>query len=168
MTEYPDFPMNLENFGVQPGSHVPGFVLNRYLTAYAERFGILDKITFEAFVKSAELKEDGTWVVLYEKRTEEEGVKEVRVFARKLVMATGTTSEPSMPEIRGATDFHGSIFHFKEFQTRTDELEAAHNIAVLGGSKSATDAVYMYASKGKHVDWIIRGIFEPLAILHII
>jgi cation diffusion facilitator CzcD-associated flavoprotein CzcO len=158
MSEYSDFPMDFETFGVKPGSHVPGIVLHRYLTAYAERFGIFDKIRFEAFAKSAELKEDGTWVILYEKRAGEEGVRKVEALARKLVMATGTTSEPNMPEIRGAADFVGHIFHFKEFQNRKKEMEAAHNIAVLGGSKSAADAIYLNASKGKHVDWIIRGI----------
>ena len=158
MSEYSDFPMDLETFGVKPGSHVPGIALHRYLTAYAERFGIFDKIKFEAFVKSAELKEDGTWVILYEWRVGEEGVRKVEVLAKKLVMATGTTSEPNMPEIRGAADFGGHIFHFKDFQNRKEEMEVAHNIAVLGGSKSAADAIYLNASKGKHVDWIIRGI----------
>jgi cation diffusion facilitator CzcD-associated flavoprotein CzcO len=158
MLEYSDFPMDLETFGVKPRSHVPGIALHRYLTAYAERFGIFDKIRFEAFVRSAELKEDGAWVILYERRVGEEGARKVEVMAKKLVMATGTTSEPNMPEIRGVADFGGHIFHFKEFQSRKEEMEAAHNIAVLGGSKSAADAIYMNASKGKHVDWIIRGI----------
>jgi cation diffusion facilitator CzcD-associated flavoprotein CzcO len=159
MSEYSDFPMNFETFGVKPGSHIPGISLHRYLTAYAERFGIFDKIRFEASVKSAELKEDGTWVILYEKRIGEEGLRRVEVLARKLVMATGTTSEPNMPDLRGAADFRGHIFHFKELQNRKEEMEAAQNITVLGGSKSAADAIYLNASKGKHVDWIIRGIF---------
>jgi cation diffusion facilitator CzcD-associated flavoprotein CzcO len=158
MSEYSDFAMDFETFGVKPGSHVPGIALHRYLTAYAQRFGIFDKIRFEALVKSVELNEDGSWVILYENRIDEQGVRKVKVLAKKLVMATGTTSEPNMPEIRGAADFRGQIFHFKEFQKRKKEMEAAHNIAVLGGSKSAADAIYMNASQGKHVDWIIRGI----------
>ncbi len=167
MMEYSDFPMDFETFGVKPGSHVPGIAVHRYLTAYAERFGIYDKIRFESLVKSAELKEDGTWAILYENRTGEEAVRTIEVLAKKLVVASGTTSQPNMPEIRGSADFSGHMFHFKEFQDRKKEMEAAHNIAVLGGSKSAADAIYFNASKGKHVDWIIRGMALASFIVHI-
>ena len=165
MIEYSDFPMDFETFGIKPGTHVPGIAVHRYLTAYAERFGIFDKIRFETLVKSAELKEDGTWVILYEMGSGAGGVKTVKVLAKKLVLATGTTSQANLPQIHGDADFRGHIFHFKEFQDRKREMEVAHNIAVLGGSKSAADVVYLNASKGKHVDWIIRGMHLASLVL---
>lgn len=42
MLEWSDFPMDFETFGVPPGAHVPGLVLHRYLTAYAQHFGVLN------------------------------------------------------------------------------------------------------------------------------
>jgi cation diffusion facilitator CzcD-associated flavoprotein CzcO len=36
-------------------------------------------------------------------------------------------------------------------------MSAAKRIVVLGGSKSAADAVYVNALEGRHVDWVVRG-----------
>jgi cation diffusion facilitator CzcD-associated flavoprotein CzcO len=36
-------------------------------------------------------------------------------------------------------------------------MNDAKNVVVLGGSKAAADTVYLNASKGKHVDWIVRS-----------
>ncbi|KAF4632472.1 hypothetical protein G7Y89_g5661 [Cudoniella acicularis] len=130
MLEFSDFPMDFETFGVAPGSHVPGTVLHRYLAAYAQRFGVYEKVRFGCYVKSAELKGDGSWEVVYEKKDEDGGTDEVKVVAKKMVLATGTTSG--------------------------EDMEKSENVVVAGGSKSAADAVYMTASKGRHVDWVIR------------
>ncbi len=51
--EYPDFPLDSETFGVKPGEHIPGTVLHEYLTKYAEKFGILDKIRCNSKVVTA-------------------------------------------------------------------------------------------------------------------
>jgi cation diffusion facilitator CzcD-associated flavoprotein CzcO len=157
MLEYSDFPMDLETFGVAPGSHVPGFVLHRYLTAYAEHFGVFSRIRFGATVKTTELQENGSWLIHYELKNGQEKAKEMTLLGNKLVLATGTTSEPMMPLIKGSEIFRGHIFHFKDVPNRTDDIGTAKNIVVLGGSKSAADAVYMNACNGRHVDWAIRG-----------
>jgi cation diffusion facilitator CzcD-associated flavoprotein CzcO len=156
MLEYSDFPMDFETFGVAPGSHVPGSVLHRYLTAYAEYFGVFSRIRFGATVKTTELQENGSWLIHYELKNGQEKAKEVTLLGNKLVLATGTTSEPIMPLIKGSEIFRGHIFNFKDVPNRTD-ISTAKNIVVLGGSKSAADAVYMNACKGRHVDWVIRG-----------
>lgn len=155
--EYSDFPMDFETFGVAPGSHVPGTVLHRYLTAYAEHFGVFNRIRFGATVKTTELQKNGSWLIHYELTDGWEKAKEETLLGHKLVLATGFTSEPKMPLIKGSEIFGDHIFHFKDIPNRTDDIDTAKNIVVLGGSKSAADAVYMNASKGRHVDWVIRG-----------
>lgn len=156
MYEFSGFPMDVQNYGVPPGSHMPGTVVHRYLTSYAEHHGLFAKIRFAAKVKSAELQDDGSWIILYDWKREGENAQEMKITAKKLVMATGTTSEPKMPIIEGSEDFVGHIFHTKELHGRKEDMAAAKNVVVLGGSKSAADAVHMNASGGRHVDWVIR------------
>lgn len=159
MFEFSDFPMDFDTFQVPTGSHIPGPVLHKYLTAYAQHFGFFDRIKFGATVQSAELNEDGSWLLSYEVSTGEENLSEVKVVAKKLVLATGTSSTPNMPHIVGSEKFGGQILHTKELskQKVKDEMSTAKNIVVLGGSKSAVDTVYMNAVRGRHVDWVIRG-----------
>ena len=44
--EYSDFPVDTDTYWVEPGEHVPGSVIHRYFTDYAQHFGMyLLKIT---------------------------------------------------------------------------------------------------------------------------
>lgn len=52
--EYPDFPMHPKVYGVSPGGHIPGAVLNRYLTDFARHFGILERLQFQTTVSIVE------------------------------------------------------------------------------------------------------------------
>ncbi|KFY02050.1 hypothetical protein V490_00665 [Pseudogymnoascus sp. VKM F-3557] len=155
MLEFSDFLMDFETFGVAPNSHVPGLVMHRYLTAYARHFGVYDKIKLRSTVASAELLRGGEWHIKYDV-VFGDVVEQRQLVSKKMVLATGTTSVPSMPTIKGSEEFGGSVFHFKDLPQRAKELSEANNIVVLGGSKSAADAVYYNASRGKHVDWVIR------------
>ena len=160
MLEFGDFPMDFATFGVAPDSHVPGMVMYKYLTAYAQHFDIYDKIKLRSTVTSAELVEGGEWHIKYDVDYVQV-VEQRQIVAKKLVLATGTTSVPNIPVIKGSDEFGGSAFHFKELPHRAKELSEANNVVVLGGSKSACDAVYYNASRGKHVDWVIRGKHPP-------
>lgn len=153
MMQFSDLPMDFETFGVPPGSHVPGPVLHRYLMTYAEYFGVFQRIKFGATVKTAELQDNSNWLIRYEL----EHGEQMTLLTSKMVMATGTTSEPNMPSIKGSGIFRGQMFHSKELPIRSEEMNATKNVVIYGGSKSASDAVYMNASKGRHVDWVIRG-----------
>lgn len=157
--EYPDFPMD-ENFGVKPGEHMSGEVMHKYLTTYAEKFGILDKIRHQSWVSTAEHQDssEGGWVL-----TVKNGGTEYQVFARRLILATGLTSEPFLPNIEGQAEFDVPLFHSKDFRKYADTLESATTVTVFGGTKSAWDVVYAYASKGVKVNWVIRG--KPPAVV---
>ncbi|KAL2121087.1 hypothetical protein VTJ04DRAFT_5114 [Mycothermus thermophilus] len=153
--EYPDFPMDGDEFNLQPGDHIPGETMHVYLAKYARRFGILSNIRYRCKVDVAEHQDgpDGGWML----SVREEGVKgEKRIYARKLVVATGMTSEPVKPVIEGEEQFGAPVFHCKDFGKHADTLCSAKRVAVLGGTKSAWDVAYSYASSGVEVDWIIR------------
>ncbi|OIW32606.1 FAD/NAD(P)-binding domain-containing protein [Coniochaeta ligniaria NRRL 30616] len=155
--EYPDFPLDSETFGVKPGEHIPGTVLHDYLTKYAEKFGIMDKIGCNRKVTTAEHQEgaEGGWILTVQS-TAEGASDEKKILARKLILATGLTSEAFLPDFKGQDTFGVPLFHTKDFKQHADTLESAKTVTVFGGTKSSFDAVYAYASKGIKVNWVIR------------
>lgn len=152
--EYPDFPMDPEVFGVQPGQHIPGTVVHQYLTKYAEHFGIRDKIRHEHQVESAEHQDGGGWIIT---ARDVKADKEVKILAKKLVVATGLTSQPFLPDFDGQEKFGRPLFHGKDFLKHAETLDTAKSVTVFGGTKTAWDLVYQYATKGIEVNWVIRG-----------
>jgi cation diffusion facilitator CzcD-associated flavoprotein CzcO len=151
--EYSDFPMDETTWAIKPGEHIPGKVMHDYLTKYAERFGVLQHIRFNSKVESAEREEKGGWLL---KISKQQG----SILAKKLVVATGMTSQAFVPTIEGQESFGVPLFHSKDFKQHAATLETAKTVTVLGGTKSAWDAVYAYASKGIEVNWVIRGMVE--------
>ncbi|KAK5654486.1 hypothetical protein OQA88_7114 [Cercophora sp. LCS_1] len=151
--EYADFPMDTETFGVKTGEFIPGEVMHKYLTKYAEKFDILDKIRYQTKVLTAEHQDgpEGGWIL-----TVESGSSVGKIAAKKLIVATGLTSEPFLPHFEGQEEFVAPLFHGKDFLKHADTLDSAKTVTVFGGTKSAWDAVYAYASKGIKVDWVIR------------
>lgn len=141
--------MDEATWGVKPGQHIPGNVLHDYLTAYAKKFGVLDRIRFKTKVESVERGEKGGWLL----QTNDGKI----IVARKLVIATGLTSQAFMPTFKGEDSFEAPLFHSKDFLQHKDTIKTAKKVTILGGTKSAWDAVYAYASEDVEVDWIIRG-----------
>lgn len=155
--EYPDFPMDTETFGVKKNEHIPGTVVNTYLKAYASKFGIDSKIRFRTNVVVAEHQENGEggWILTVAGPEE----TEYQIYARRLILATGRTSNPFLPHFAGQETFGGRLFHSKHFRENRDTLQTAKSVAIFGGYKSAWDAVHAYATAGVKVNWIIRGMY---------
>lgn len=151
--EYPDFPMDSVTFGVQPGQHIPGSVVHQYLDAYARHFDIYDKIRFSVSVESTRHLDQGGWVLT---ARDEESDTNIEISTKKLVVATGLTSQPFLPHFDGQDKFNVPLFHGKDFLKHADTLQAAKSVTVFGGTKTAWDLVYQYATKGIHVNWVIR------------
>ncbi|KAF5645769.1 dimethylaniline monooxygenase [Fusarium sp. NRRL 25303] len=151
--QYPDFPMDTETFGVKPGQHIPGQIVHRYLETYARHFDIYDKIRFEHKVETAEHHENGGCVLTV--RDIKVG-DDIKIKARRLVLATGLTSEPFLPIFQGQENFRAPIFHGKDLRNHEDTYGTAKSVTVFGGTKSAWDMVYLYATKGIQVNWVIR------------
>lgn len=155
--EFPDFPMSTRDFGVKPREHIPGRVVHEYLKTVVEKFDIADMIRYSTRVVSAEHKDCGGWVVKAVKI--EHGLPgiEQEYSAKKLVVASGLTSEPFLPHFDGEDSFAKPIFHGKDFAKHADTIDTAKRVTVFGGTKTGWDAVYAYAIKGVHVDWVIRA-----------
>lgn len=151
--EYSDFPMDEKTWRVKPGEHIPGEVVHDYLTKYAEKFGVLPHLRVNTKVQSAERAEKGGWLLRLDSDLGS-------ILTKKLIVATGMTSEPFIPTINGQELFGGQIFHIKDFSKKAATLETAKSVTVLGSTKSAWDAVYAYASKGIEVNWVIRGMLN--------
>lgn len=156
--EYPDFPMDSDTFGVKPGEHIPGTVLHEYLIKYAEGFGILDKIRCNRKAVSAEHQEgaEGGWVLTVQDTAEAAVSQGKKILARKLILATGLTSDAFLPDFKGQDSFRVPLFHTKDFKQHADTLDSTKTVTVFGGTKSSFDAVYAYACKGINVNWVIR------------
>jgi cation diffusion facilitator CzcD-associated flavoprotein CzcO len=153
--EYPDFPMNPKTFGVVKNKYIPGSVLNTYLKAYAAKFGITELIRFNTKVTVAEHMDtaEGGWkLTVFDSKTKAEAT----LFTRRLIIATGQTSDAFLPHYDGQETFGGKVFHNKDFLKNADTIEKGKTVTILGGSKSSWDAVYAYATAGVEVNWVIR------------
>ncbi|KAB8295900.1 hypothetical protein EYC80_008721 [Monilinia laxa] len=84
----------------------------------------------------------------------EDFAKEYNVYDK--IRFVSLTSEAFVPPLPGVENFAAPLFHAKEFPKHLDTLETAKSVCVFGGAKSSYDMAYAYASKGIHVDWIIR------------
>jgi hypothetical protein len=153
--EWGDFPMDTETFGVKSGEHIPGEVMQKYLTSYAEKYDLLRRIQFRSKVESAEAGPSNTWnLTITQGGSAEKG--STTVTTKRLVVATGMTSEPKMPHFQEEATFNRPLFHFADFRKHASINNTTKRVAVLGGAKSAWDVVYTYASAGVTVEWIIR------------
>ena len=78
--------------------------------------------------------------------------------ASKVLVASGLTSTPNLPELPGKDSFEGPIIHQENFgQSSVLPSPQLQNITVVGGGKSAADMVYASVKAGKSVSWIIRA-----------
>ncbi|KAI0403159.1 hypothetical protein F4802DRAFT_608202 [Xylaria palmicola] len=154
--EYPGFPMSSDEFDVKPGEHVPGQTINAYLKAYAKRNQLSDLIHLNTKVLFAEHQDtnSGGWVLTL---TTLDPSVTGKVFAKRLILATGLTSEAFLPRFDGQEIFGGRIFHGKHFQQNSDTLKTAEAVTIFGATKFAWDAAYAYATAGVRVNWVIRS-----------
>ena len=152
MLEYSDFPMDPKIYDMEYGNHVPGMVMHKYLTDYARHFGIFERTRFGCEVVGADLQSNGSWIISYK-----HGSQDVKITTAKLILATGTTSDPYLPNFEGKDNFAGQLFHSRELPFRSEDIAAAKNVVVIGGSKSAADSAFLCYTKGPHVDWVIRS-----------
>lgn len=153
--EFGDFPMDLDRFGLQPGQHIPGAVVHEYLRQFAEEYDLTPRLRFNTKVVSAEMLEDGEWI-LQVSDTNNRSSQSTSVRTKKLVVATGLTSKPNIPNFPGRDEYQGNVFHSIHLRDRAKDIEAAKEVVVLGANKSAWDTCYSAAVSGAHVNMVIR------------
>lgn len=156
--EFPGFPMR-EELGVKKGQHIPGRVIHEYFREYAENYDLLKRIMFEKRVKSAEKILEG-WRLRVASVVDGKEIEGVEVIiCSKLYVATGLTSKPNPLDFVGAEDFEKPLIHFaslpRDAQRFLDDPSIKH-VTVLGTGKAAFDSMYMFASAGKSVTWLMR------------
>ncbi|KAG6003743.1 hypothetical protein E4U21_001746, partial [Claviceps maximensis] len=162
--EYPDFPMCEAVYGVRDGEHVPGEVVHRYLTDFAAAHGLLERTRFGTRVEAVEATGKGGWKVHVSSAVptkEEEGKmqthreegtppqpprSEMELRTKRLVIATGLTSQPNMPCYAGQEAFTAPLFHAKELSQRMETVRSCKRAVVVGAGKSALDCAYALAT----------------------
>jgi len=129
--------------------------MHEFFKAYAQQFDVLRRIDFETEVlEITRLEETQGWNVRVQTPSGEETMQ-----TKKLIIATGVTNRPHKPPIDGAEHFDGPIIHSAELGKQSGTIvkdPQISTVTVLGGGKSAYDAVYLAAMAGKDVAWIVR------------
>ena len=127
--------------------------MHQYLCDYADHFKVREHIRLDVRVEHAECLGSDGWRITTRDRSLQ---KDSMILAKKLVIATGLTSKPSVPQFRGREHYEGLFMHAKDMAAQDSQLIKARSIVVLGGGKSSYDACYSYASRGIKVHMIVR------------
>jgi cation diffusion facilitator CzcD-associated flavoprotein CzcO len=116
--------------------------IQQYLRTVAERSGLLDRFRFGVSMTGA------SWDGAAERWRIETtaGV----TSARLLVAATGSLSEPRLPDLEGIESFDGAIFHSARWNHQLDLT--GKRIAVIGTGASAIQIVPELARRADRVD----------------
>ncbi len=159
--EYSSFPM--EKKGLTPDRYISGNTINEYLTAFAEKNGIVSRIRLQTKVKS--IKKVGNKATMW--RLMVEGEQEYVLETTKVIVASGASSGPYVPDFPRSR-FTKPIIHSSQIGRSLSEIgsPAVQRVVILGAAKSAYDTVFLMLKQGKKVDWVIREDGSgPLAIM---
>lgn len=101
-------------------------------------------------------KDDKHWAIAVRQTGRTQGETSI-LTCDKLILATGLNSKPQMPDL-DMSKFDGPSFHALEMAKRHGELVAddVNHVTIIGGHKSALEAVGTAAQAGKKVEWLIR------------
>jgi dimethylaniline monooxygenase (N-oxide forming) len=160
--DYSDFPMDKE-LGIDKWADLPAEKVHDYLERYTDKFDLRKRCKLNTKVlgveRDSEKGEEGyVWRLEAEtkKDFEEHSVREV-LLCDKLIVATGVSSTPSLPDLDWSK-FDGPVMHSKEVGKKYKVLttDPIKRVTVVGGNKSAVEVVYLCALAGIEVDWVIR------------
>ena len=158
MSSFSDVPMNLPEDAPRVWDTFEAKYVTRYLEEYVDSHvydgsSLRSRIRVNAEVQSTERTSSG-WNLHIK------GTAPYKVRCSKLIVASGLTSSPNMPNFPGCQDGTLPILHHRDFGLRSKDILAKSskykNITVLGGGKSAADMVYASIKAEKTVNWIIR------------
>jgi dimethylaniline monooxygenase (N-oxide forming) len=134
----------------------------KYVTQYLEDYvdshvydgkPLRSRIWFNAEVHSVEKIGSGWTLQVH-------GAVSQSLRCSKLIVASGLTSSPNIPEFPRNSDWMMPILHHRDFGAHSKAIletsSAYKHITVLGGGKSAADMVYASVKAGKYVNWIVR------------
>ncbi|PYI02962.1 flavin-binding monooxygenase-like protein [Aspergillus sclerotiicarbonarius CBS 121057] len=155
--EFSDFPMDPATYGVQPGQHIPGKVIQTYLQRFVKHFQLTDLIRLHTTVQTADHQSDGSWILTATSSSTSPSPTQ-QIHTSKLILATGMTSQPYLPPIPGSDLYPHPILHTRDLLPHQPTLfHPTNRITIYGGTKSAWDAVYSATTSGASVTWVIRS-----------
>ncbi|KAK2797818.1 hypothetical protein FQN49_008984, partial [Arthroderma sp. PD_2] len=153
--------MDTKTFGAEPAKHIPGETMHAYLNAYAKHFSLTDKIRLRSRAVSAEHKENpSSWLLTVD--CDSDGMEATvgtvsTILTRKLIIATGLTSQGHLPKFEGQGTFGAPVFHARNMLKYEDDLlHSDKSVVVYGGGKTAWDMAYTCAASGACVNIVIR------------
>jgi cyclohexanone monooxygenase len=115
----------------------------RYANHVADRFDLRKDIQLDTRVDRAAFDESAnTWSV-----TTSDGKT---VAAKYVVLATGCLSNAKMPDIKGLSDFKGSVYHTGHWPHEPVDFTGLR-VAVIGTGSSAIQSVPVIAAQAKHL-----------------
>jgi dimethylaniline monooxygenase (N-oxide forming) len=155
--EFSDLSMK-DALGIKEYSDITGENIAEYLEIYAKRSGVLERCHFNTEVQRIVREDNGQWVI-HSRPTGYTNAEVGELRCDKLIMATGHTSKPKMPNGLDMTQYTGKVFHVKELGQQYQNLISDTNfksITVVGGNKSAFELAGLFALEGKKVNWLIR------------
>lgn len=125
-----------ERFATQPE-------ILRYLNHVADRFDLRGNVVFDTRVKSAHFHDaDNVWEV-----TTESGQK---LFSRYLITAVGCLSASRIPDINGAGNFKGKVYHTARWPHEGVDFSSLR-VGVIGTGSSAIQAIPEIVKQAAHV-----------------
>ncbi|KAL2802401.1 putative dimethylaniline monooxygenase [Aspergillus granulosus] len=166
--EYTFYPMKKE--GLTKDRYISAKTIHDYLQGFAKEFDLASRTRSQTTVKDARKNQSGEgWILSVETRIDNQGgTEEGSILAEKLIVATGVTSGPFVPQFPKDDTFSKPVIHSSELGPSMEYLTGpeVQRATVLGAAKSAYDTVYMLLKAGKKVDWVIREEGSgPMAIM---
>ena len=160
MTEYSDKPMILPEGEDTYHDTFRAKDVTKYLEEYIDEHRYLDRtlrdrMLFSICVKRIEKSEaQDAWTV---QATDRQTNKACEFKTHRLMIASGLTSEPNMPDFSGRETFKGPMLHSENFGNSSILTSPGIKyVVVVGGGKSAADMVYALAKAEKSVFWVVR------------
>jgi hypothetical protein len=146
--------MNTEGFNMAD-DHIPGGHVNEYLHQFATRFDLEKHLRFNCNVEAAVDNGETGWTLTVVQTVKGSAIP-YTTEANRLILATGLTSEPSMPTLDGRDAFNAPIYHSSELAKAEKGLGLFQKVVLLGGAKYSWDLACAYALAGVQVEWVIR------------
>ncbi|KAL3488201.1 hypothetical protein BJX62DRAFT_240238 [Aspergillus germanicus] len=163
--DYSDLPMGPE-IGLEDWADLPASSVPEYIERYVDRYKLRERCRFNTKVvrvRRDTLGESGRrgWEIEVEVHSDGSSGRNTTskvLQCDKLIVATGTTSTPRLPDDINWTQFSGTVLHSRDVGQKHEYLTSpsVSCITVVGGNKSAVDVVNLCALAGKQVNWVIR------------
>ncbi|RDW77187.1 FAD protein [Coleophoma cylindrospora] len=154
MGDFSDFDMCTE-LGMEMFQDISGEQVNQFLVKYAEKFDLLKYCRLNTTATSITRSNPG-WKLTV-KPTGDPGAEPEVLTCDKLIVATGINSRPKVPDLE-LSSYDGLHMHSVALGKRHEELLAddIKSVTIIGGHKSALEAVGHCAAAGKTVNWLVR------------